>query len=76
MANLSDRHPENVAGSWYVDTSCISCGLCGEYAASSFKSSADGSQHIVYHQPVGDAELTAADDAKENCPVDAIGNNG
>jgi hypothetical protein len=25
MARRDERHPENVAGPWYVDTRCIDC---------------------------------------------------
>ncbi|MDB6022109.1 MAG: putative ferredoxin [Pedosphaera sp.] len=76
MANPNDKHPENVPGRWYVDTACIGCGMCEEYAEFSFRPASDGSQHIVYRQPVTDAELAAANESKESCPVDAIGNDG
>lgn len=76
MPNRNDKHPENVPGPWYVDTSCIICGMCDEYAPATFRVANDGSQNIVYRQPVADAELAAAKEAKEGCPVDAIGNDG
>lgn len=76
MANLNDKHSENILGKWYVDTGCIFCGLCGEYAESSFRPATDGAQHIVYHQPTTEAEIAAAQESMESCPVDAIGNDG
>jgi ferredoxin len=76
MANSNERHPENVPGAWYVDTNCIICGLCSEYASASFRVSTDGNQNIVYHQPSTQAEIKAAMEVKESCPTDAIGNDG
>ncbi|EEF59662.1 ferredoxin [Pedosphaera parvula] len=76
MANLKERHPENVPGPWYVDTSCIQCGLCSEYAPASFRESPDGTQNIVHHQPITNNQINAALEVKEGCPVDAIGNDG
>jgi ferredoxin len=76
MADSKSRHAENVPGPWYVDSNRISCGLCGEYAAASFRPADDGSQNIVYCQPTTAEELAAAFESKEGCPVDAIGNDG
>ena len=28
MANILDRLPQNVPGRFYVDSTCIDCGLC------------------------------------------------
>jgi ferredoxin len=76
MAKSNEKHPENILGPWYVDTDCICCALCGEYAPASFQPVEDGAQHAVYHQPTTVEELAAANEAKEGCPVDAIGNDG
>jgi len=76
MANQQNKHSENVPGPWYVDDQCIICGMCDEYAPASFRVSADGAQNIVYRQPETPEELAQAKDAMENCPADAIGNNG
>jgi len=76
MANQNDRHAENVPGRWYVDAICIICGMCGEYAPETFRASADGTQNIVFRQPVTPQELEAAKEAMEGCPVDSIGNDG
>jgi ferredoxin len=76
MANSNDRHTENVPGLWYIDTSCIICGLCGEYTPAVFKASSDGSQNIVHHQPATAEELLAAKESMDDCPTDSIGNDG
>jgi ferredoxin len=41
-----------------------------------FKMNDDGSNAFVYKQPENDEEKAACQEAAENCPVDAIGNDG
>jgi ferredoxin len=76
MANKNERHAENSAGAWYVDTNCIMCGMCSEYGPSVFKESSEREQNIVYHQPGTELELAQAREAMESCPVDSIGCDG
>jgi ferredoxin len=76
MADPNDRYSKNVPGPWYVDNTCIACGLCENIAPSIFRYSADDGQNYVHHQPKTLAELALARDAMESCPVDAIGNDG
>jgi ferredoxin len=76
MADKTNRYQDNVAGRWYVDNACIICGLCGEYAPDVFRISADLDHNIVFHQPVTPEELKSAEEARQDCPVDAIGNDG
>lgn len=76
MAEKTQRQPENVPGSWYVDQQCIICGLCSEYGPSVFRPSEDGDHNYVHHQPVTAEELAEAERAREACPVDAIGKDG
>jgi ferredoxin len=76
MANPNDKYSENAAGAWYVDTTCIDCGMCAELAPSVFRYSETGAQNYVYHQPVIEKELDQAEKAREGCPVDAIGKDG
>ena len=45
-------------------------------APENFKMSEDGSNAFVYKQPENDEEKAACQEASENCPVDAIGNDG
>lgn len=73
MADPKDRYPENVAGTYYVDTQCIDCDLCRQIAPASFRGAPDGGYSIVYKQPMTDDEIAYADEALEHCPVDAIG---
>ena len=76
MPNPKLRFDDNVPGSWYVDTDCICCGLCGNDAPAIFTPSADYGHHRVHHQPVTAEDLRDAEDARERCPVEAIGNDG
>ena len=76
MAEKTQRHADNVPGSWYVDQTCIICGLCSEYAPSVFRISEEGDHNYVYHQPATSEEVAEAERARESCPIDAIGNDG
>jgi ferredoxin len=76
MSDKTNRCDDNVPGPWYVDNSCIICGLCAEYAPDVFRVSADFDHNYVFHQPVTPEELKSAEDAHDHCPVDAIGNDG
>ena len=76
MATLSDRLPENVPGRFYVDATCIDCDLCRETAPANFGRNDDGRRSYVHRQPVGREEEAACMAALEECPVEAIGQDG
>ena len=76
IADKSDIVVENVEGPYYVDSNCIACQTCVDTAPENFKMSDDGSNAFVYKQPENDEEKAACQEASENCPVDAIGNDG
>lgn len=76
MADKSNKTEGNVRGMFYVDVTCIDCGLCRETAHSNFKTNGDGDRSIVFKQPENDAEHHACSDAKGACPVEAIGDDG
>jgi ferredoxin len=76
MADKTQRWEDNVAGSWYVDKTCILCSLCSELAPRSFKESAAGDHDFVFHQPQTPEEAEAAEMARAQCPVEAIGHDG
>ncbi len=54
MAILPQRHPDNISGNFYVDTTCINCDTCRWMAPHSFRDRGD--QSIVYHQPTSPEE--------------------
>lgn len=74
MADKNARRDGNVAGSWYVDENCISCGLCVEEAPVNFEMDDDGLA-FVKKQPADASEIEASTSALENCPADSIGND-
>ena len=76
MADIANRYPENVGGAYYVDNQCIDCDLCRETAPNSFKRNDDGGYSFVFNQPTTPEELKLAKEAREGCPVEAIGSNG
>ena len=76
MANKDDKFPINVPGKFYVDQQCIDCNLCRDTAPNNFKQNPDGGFSFVYKQPATPDEETQCKEAKESCPVEAIGDDG
>jgi ferredoxin len=72
---MSERHPRNVDGRYYVDTSCVHCDLCHEIAPDHFTQGTDG-EGFVSLQPVGSEQEALCHHAKTNCPVGAIQDDG
>ena len=76
MADKNAKSEKNVAGRYYVDTNCISCGQCVDIAGDFFAEDEDGGGMYVKAQPVSEAEITTCEEALSSCPVEAIGNDG
>jgi ferredoxin len=76
MANLIEKLQENVAGMYYVDHECIDCDLCRLTAPANFKRSEEAAFSFVFKQPSTSEEKQLCDQAKAECPVDAIGDDG
>jgi ferredoxin len=75
MADAANKYAENVPGKFYVDNQCIDCDLCRETAPDNFKRNEDGGYSFVYKQPASPDEEARCKEAKEACPVEAIGDN-
>jgi ferredoxin len=71
MADKEKRLKENVSGPWFVDNTCIGCGLCTTEAPDHFEMG--NSIAYVKKQPSTPAEENACNSASEGCPVQAIG---
>jgi glyoxylase-like metal-dependent hydrolase (beta-lactamase superfamily II)/ferredoxin len=71
MASLSERYPDNAAGDFYVDRTCIDCDACRRIAPATFAEAADHS--FVSRQPEGEAERRRALMALVACPTGSIG---
>jgi ferredoxin len=76
MADRNLKSPENVPGRYYVDNTCIDCDLCRQLAPRSFTRNDDGGYSYVYHQPETAEEVAAAEEARESCPTETIGDDG
>ena len=71
MSDIRHRLPENVAGDFYVDASCIDCDACRQIAPATFRD--HGDQSSVYHQPQAEDEIRRALMALVACPTSSIG---
>ena len=76
MADPNDKVPGQISGPYYVDSQCIDCDLCRETAPNNFTRNDDGGYSFVYKQPENDDEEKQCKEAKEGCPVEAIGDDG
>ena len=76
MADPLDKVPGQVPGRYYVDSQCIDCDLCRETAPANFMRNDEAGFSYVFKQPETPEEETLSKDALDNCPVEAIGNDG
>ena len=73
MARAQLRIDENVAGDFFVDSTCIDCDACRQIAPAVF--AGIGNQSAVVHQPETAEELIAAQRALISCPTASIGDS-
>src|SRR3954466_12513578 len=71
MANYTKRVPENVAGDFFVDSTCIDCDACRQIAPAVFGQAAETS--FVHTQPVSTADRRQTVRALLTCPTGSIG---
>lgn len=71
MAHRSQAWPDNVVGAFFVDRTCIDCGLCRELVPAVF-TDADG-HSCVHAQPPDALTERAAAQAALACPTGSIG---
>jgi glyoxylase-like metal-dependent hydrolase (beta-lactamase superfamily II)/ferredoxin len=71
MANPRKRVPENVAGDFFVDSTCIDCDACRQIAPGVFGEAAETS--FVKVQPTSSADRRQALQALLACPTGSIG---
>ena len=76
MADPKERFGDNVPGGFYVDTNCIDCDVCRDNAQENFRRNETGGYSYVYKQPETQAEREECRRVLEECPVEAIGDNG
>ncbi|HYG76982.1 MAG TPA: ferredoxin [Planctomycetota bacterium] len=76
MASAADKYKDNVPGPFFTDTQCIDCDLCRQTAPKNFARNAEGGYTYVCKQPSDEEERKLCQQALEECPVEAIGNDG
>ena len=76
MPSLTDRLPLNVAGKYYVDSSCIDCDLCRTTAPDLFGRDDESAMSYVKKQPETAEELALVEQAVADCATNSIGNDG
>jgi len=76
MADVANKYEINTGGKFYVDNQCIDCDLCRQTAPDNFRRNEEGGYSYVFKQPEGPEEEARCEDAKKDCPVDAIGSDG
>jgi glyoxylase-like metal-dependent hydrolase (beta-lactamase superfamily II)/ferredoxin len=72
VARWEKRLSENAAGEFFVDSSCIDCGVCREVSPTVFAWSERG-RSFVKEQPRSEAERLRAEMALVACPTASIG---
>ncbi|WP_255945057.1 4Fe-4S domain-containing protein [Streptomyces odontomachi] len=72
MARGDRRHPESVAGGWFVDDRCIGCGGSVSLAPTLFGLASDGKHFVMTRQPATEEEVLQAQLAAEVCPSRSI----
>lgn len=76
MADKNLKNPLNVAGTFYVDVSCIDCDQCRNALPNAFVRDDEAGLTYVTRQPSTLEEIAAAQEALQGCPSDSIGNDG
>lgn len=76
MADPAKKVAATVAGKYYVDSTCIDCNLCRETAPKNFRRNEDEGYSYVFQQPSTPSEEADCKQALEECPVQAIGDDG
>lgn len=71
MANLKLKRSQNVASSYYVDSTCIDCGTCYWVAPETYRP--DTGSSAVYADPKNEGEIRSAYEALLSCPTNSIG---
>ena len=75
MAEVVNKYTDNVVGKFYVDTQCIDCDLCRQTAPDNFDRNQDGGYSYVKKQPESPDQEAQCQEAREGCPVEAIGDD-
>lgn len=75
MADKNAKYPDNAPGKFYVDETCIDCDACRATAPENFSRNEESGYSFVSKQPANAEEEQQCQDAKDGCPVEAIGDD-
>lgn len=64
--------PHNVPGKYYTTEECDGCAYCASVAPDNFDFEKETNTYYVARQPADKEEEEILQEAKEDCPVDAI----
>jgi ferredoxin len=70
------RLPKNVPGKYYTTEECDGCAYCGSVAPENFDFDKPTNTYFVSKQPVNREEEEFTREVKEDCPVDAVRDDG
>ncbi len=76
MAEIQNKLPENISGKFYVDNQCIDCDVCRDTSPENFTRDDENGYSFVYKQPETPEEVELCEEARDACPVEAIGDDG
>ena len=76
MASLAERLSTNVAGRFYVDSTCIDCDQCRTLAPDFFGRDEESGTSFVRRQPESPEDIATVQDAATNCATASIGDDG
>ncbi|MCF6227236.1 MAG: ferredoxin [Planctomycetes bacterium] len=72
LEDIEDRWEDNAPGIYYVDKSCVYCGLSQILAPNNFAINDSEMHSYVMQQPNTPAEFEACEDARGQCPAQSI----
>src|SRR5258706_7844494 len=73
MARVAERLRENAEGEFFVDSSCIDCGMCREVAPDVYARADAIGLSVVHRQPMTGDETVRAAMGLVACPTSSIG---
>lgn len=76
MAEIKDKLSDNIVGKFYVDRQCIDCDVCRDTSPDNFRRNDENGYSYVYKQPQTGEEAALCEEARDACPVEAIGDDG
>ena len=75
MADRNHKYAENAGGGYYVDTQRIDCDLCRQTAPLNFERNEKAGYSFIMKQPATSQEEALCEQARLECPVEAIGSD-